>query len=507
MLSLPVKKPTNAGPVPRLQRKCECGAAPRSLRACPACGPGPSGLQRKLEIGRVDDPLEREADRIADSVLAGGGASDSSRIPVTVQRHGAASGPAAGTAPPSVHRALAEPGRPLDAAVRRDLEPRFGRDFSNVRIYDGAAAGESARELGASAYTVGNDVVFQPGRYAPASGKGRWLLAHELAHVTQQQEAVTVRRQTGPTSIPILPNPILGVFQYLDEVSNRPGTGAVYTSTTRACPPTFCNPFADVQQAREDLRIVRPLLVAAIGMKINSRIAPLWYLHLSGGTSQINLSGAFAADFTKSLTTAETTRLLRAALRVDMENEAEKLLGGAKSGNHFYRTGGKSNPPVLDYVLTAINDQQSPIPMNFDYFEEVPGNIAGAIGNDQLTNKFGRMKSTVNDSRVAVVDVQLARTASGIKVTPRISFRVDDTLDLCPGDCGDASLGEQLATIPLSRFEATEMAGDVPFWVNFPAPTEWAEPFEIVPGAAKGPAQAPAQTGVPSQQPTKARGN
>jgi hypothetical protein len=146
-------------------------------------------------MGDVDDPLEQEADRIADTVLAGGRA-DFGRVPITVQRHASTTAPVPGEAPASVHRALAEPGRPLDPAVRRDLEPRFGRDFSHVRVHDGEVAASSARDIGALAYTVGHDLVFASGAYAPDRPEGRRLIAHELAHVLQQDAGRRVRRQT-----------------------------------------------------------------------------------------------------------------------------------------------------------------------------------------------------------------------------------------------------------------------------------------------------------------------
>ena len=66
------------------------------------------------------------------------------------------------------------------------MEPRFGHDFSRVQIYSGAAAEKSAREVNANAYTVGNDIVFGAGLFAPATQEGRQLIAHELTHVVQQ---------------------------------------------------------------------------------------------------------------------------------------------------------------------------------------------------------------------------------------------------------------------------------------------------------------------------------
>ncbi|MGB9177080.1 MAG: DUF4157 domain-containing protein, partial [Methanoregula sp.] len=65
--------------------------------------------------------------------------------------------------PPIVHDILREPGRPLDAGMRAFMEPRFGYDFSGVRIHTDAKAAESARAVNALAYTVGNRIVFGPG--------------------------------------------------------------------------------------------------------------------------------------------------------------------------------------------------------------------------------------------------------------------------------------------------------------------------------------------------------
>ncbi|MBP1468346.1 DUF4157 domain-containing protein, partial [Candidatus Chloroploca sp. M-50] len=89
-------------------------------------------------------------------------------------------------APPIVHDVLRSPGQPLDAATRAYMEPRFGRDFGDVRVHTDAQAAESARAVQANAYTVGNHIAFGAGRYTPQSSAGQRLMAHELAHVVQQ---------------------------------------------------------------------------------------------------------------------------------------------------------------------------------------------------------------------------------------------------------------------------------------------------------------------------------
>ncbi|MEN3331906.1 MAG: hypothetical protein V7641_1271 [Blastocatellia bacterium] len=90
-------------------------------------------------------------------------------------------------APPIVQDVLRASGQPLDEPTRAFFEPRFGHDFSHVRVHTAAQAAESARAVNALAYTVGRDIVFEAGQYNPASTSGRQLLAHELAHVVQQR--------------------------------------------------------------------------------------------------------------------------------------------------------------------------------------------------------------------------------------------------------------------------------------------------------------------------------
>jgi len=89
-------------------------------------------------------------------------------------------------APASLHGVLRSAG-PLDAATRAYFEPRFGHDFSDVRVHTDGDAALTAFGLGAAAYTVDTHIVFAPGRYRPQTNAGRRLLAHELAHVLQQR--------------------------------------------------------------------------------------------------------------------------------------------------------------------------------------------------------------------------------------------------------------------------------------------------------------------------------
>lgn len=105
-------------------------------------------------------------------------------------------------APASVEKVLASPGRPLDSAIRQDMEQRFGYDFSRVRVHADAASQRSAEDANARAYTVGHDIVFGAGGFAPATRQDRKLLAHELAHVVQQTSSTPLLQRQ-----PAMPNP------------------------------------------------------------------------------------------------------------------------------------------------------------------------------------------------------------------------------------------------------------------------------------------------------------
>lgn len=112
-----------------------------------------------------------------------------------LQRRAAGPKPVADV-PPMVHDVLRSPGQPLDSQTRAFMEPRFGHDFSNVRIHSDPAASASARAVQAHAYTVGQHVVFGADQYQPRTGAGLHLLAHELTHTVQQRTGVggTVHR-------------------------------------------------------------------------------------------------------------------------------------------------------------------------------------------------------------------------------------------------------------------------------------------------------------------------
>jgi hypothetical protein len=191
-----------------LQRKCTCGNHTIAGGGCTECSKSKNNphrndgnrnvsdapfplsripvMQAKLAVSASDDPLELEADRIADQALAAPANPAFGTAPLRIQRFTAQSSAQADIAPASVDRVLAGSGRSLNPALRQDMERRFGHDFSQVRLHSGSAAEQSARDVNANAYTAGNNIVFGAGRFAPETHDGRRLIAHELAHVVQQ---------------------------------------------------------------------------------------------------------------------------------------------------------------------------------------------------------------------------------------------------------------------------------------------------------------------------------
>jgi uncharacterized protein DUF4157 len=99
--------------------------------------------------------------------------------------------PAMNEVPPIVQEVLSSSGQPLDIDTQAFMESRFGHDFSQVRVHTDEQAMESARSVNALVYTVGQNVVFGQGQYAPETSEGKMLLVHELTHVVQQAQAPT----------------------------------------------------------------------------------------------------------------------------------------------------------------------------------------------------------------------------------------------------------------------------------------------------------------------------
>jgi hypothetical protein len=201
----------------------------------PIHSPRAGVIQPKLAINEPGDEYEQEADRISEQVMrmpepqlqracACGGTCPKCQTQQPVQEHERLPAKRVGSddlgqtaAPPIISDVLRSSGQPLDEATRAYFEPRFGHDFSGVRVHTNPEAADSVRSVGALAYTLGPDVVFGPGQYQPHSFAGRRLIAHELTHVVQQSGGAHVVRRAvlypDPLPTATKENPILRVLR------------------------------------------------------------------------------------------------------------------------------------------------------------------------------------------------------------------------------------------------------------------------------------------------------
>jgi hypothetical protein len=217
-------------------------------------------IQAKLIVSQPGDPAEQEAERMAevvmhpsDSGVTGAGAVDRQASSSEMQRicstceekmqrqemedeeeemalQPATAAPDQPTVVPPELEAQVQArrggGQPLPTSVRAFFEPRFARDFSQVRVHADAPAAESAQSVQALAYTVGSDIVFGAGQYAPATTAGQRLLAHELTHVVQQGASQSLAPKRDFTALPAAMQPLPSVAQTVDRAVGAEETTA-----------------------------------------------------------------------------------------------------------------------------------------------------------------------------------------------------------------------------------------------------------------------------------------
>jgi hypothetical protein len=160
---------------------------------------GPAFIQAKLEIGQPNDPYEREADKVADQVMRMpdtsvqmGQGGDTVQRKSLVKRNTAQNG-GDQTVSPEISSKISSTrgsGNPLPKSTQNEMGSKIGADFSGVKIHTDNNAVQLSQDLGAKAFTVGNDVYFNQGQYNPNSGEGKRLMAHELVHTVQQGEGI-----------------------------------------------------------------------------------------------------------------------------------------------------------------------------------------------------------------------------------------------------------------------------------------------------------------------------
>jgi hypothetical protein len=154
---------------------------------------GVPAVQVKLTVSEPGDKHEEEADHMADAVMRAPSGGQVQRMCSDCEEEKKVSRAAEGERAPEVGDtasanigAMRGGGSELPSGTREFFEPKFGADFSRVRVHTDARAADTADALDAKAFTVGNDIAFARGEFAPHSGEGQKLLAHELTHVVQQ---------------------------------------------------------------------------------------------------------------------------------------------------------------------------------------------------------------------------------------------------------------------------------------------------------------------------------
>ena len=187
VMRMPAPEPSAAGesPLP------PSGNGPDPPPAMPApsrgSGSGPNPIRRMCT--GCEDEIKRqpaEEDKLEVQRLATGEGAEGDEEELVQPKEKPGAAPALSATSESAIRGLGG-GAPLARSERAFFEPRFGREFSGVRIHTGAAADTSAKSINARAFTLGSNIAFASGEYTPGTPAGRRLLAHELTHTVQQR--------------------------------------------------------------------------------------------------------------------------------------------------------------------------------------------------------------------------------------------------------------------------------------------------------------------------------
>jgi hypothetical protein len=246
MLKMKMAEPRSSSS--RVEHSTALPSASRTRAA--ASRPNPAWYQLataipdRVRVTTPGDSHEREADRIAAKAMqqtapertcAGG--CDDACLACKSRRTAAFSRPSSGAEGrsrqgPERSEASSSSGVPLDPAILSSMESRFGHDFRDVRVHTGSRADDLASRFDATALSIGNDIVFATGQFAPDRESGQQLLAHELAHVVQHDRGSgaprVVARQTRDQT---------GDYTPPGGQPNRPWPGGVPRENERPLPP------------------------------------------------------------------------------------------------------------------------------------------------------------------------------------------------------------------------------------------------------------------------------
>jgi hypothetical protein len=376
-----------------LQRKCACGGTPRPTGGREECRK--KKLQRRTAYPSSFGPYPSEV-------------------------------------PPIVHEVLHSPGQPLDPATRAFMEPRFGHDFSQVRVHTNANAAESARAVNALAYTVGRDLVFGAGQYAPITYAGRQLIAHELTHTIQQT-------RHGASS--------LRVSQLEIGEASSPAE-----RESDAIADAVINDFSLAAR-----RVQQTTRVAGLQRKVSSQLAQIQNLLRERGFFEKNISAVdthqalliFKAmsdedlrDTVRALETQDKEHIERFLMHIGEDDQLHELEAlrriknarvwktETKSGGTTVTTEvvGSCSPDQFQKVYQAANTSLGWLAAavaRLDGYIAAPNNAASADVNDALTVHF---HSTAADV-VKHIRERLVRIRADIERAPQFSIECHGVWD------------------------------------------------------------------------------
>jgi len=306
-------------------------------------------------------------------------------------------------------------GQPLPESVRSYFEPRFGRDFGDVRVHADSTAEEATQAVNAHAFTVGRDIMFCAGQYDPGSEGGKRLLAHELTHVVQQDVSRNYRVQR-----------------------------------------QFCKPYKSAAEIAEARAKAVDQFVPALTAIFGSDVGALWtsFIMRRPGDSLVpvvfdkpgnSIHDAFANSHA-------------------IANEQNTILG--LIADRIGRISLMDHMWTLMSIDKFISPAEKELSTDFDNPVSIPGNIAGGIG---LSDAGWDYRRILRGNVSFVKKPHFSGLFSTVLIKTTLLFEVGDAIDFCPGQSG--ALVEQPMTIPLSRLEASREAYDVPYVVRFFAPS------------------------------------
>jgi hypothetical protein len=346
-----------------------------------------SPIQPKLTVGAADDPLEEEADTVADHVVGteqtrDGGVSvgeppeplDEDEGANVVRRARAVRSMFEEGWEDLVERALPG-GYPIPRCDQELMEGRFGTDFGGVRIHDDDRSHAAARALGARAFTLGSDIVLGAGQYAQGSSRGQHLLAHELTHVVQQRKGLALggfaQRQPARAKKP--------TFQFTvvpPSTMNAKGFRVFVSMQIFGVDATTAADFA-VRYTWTGLQATKGVAQGDIGKSITMYVDAELYRSIRGGRDGGATIGVEAAGGTDAATRAAEFDTLPTDVKDALNREVDRRFWDRTR----HKPGVKLGPSAADRQMAELwLDMRDEVLLQRKALQDLPPDVQKALG-------------------------------------------------------------------------------------------------------------------------------